>query len=459
MSLSNRELGIVAPEQHAGRLWQNRDYLLLWCGQAISTTGSTASELALPLLILSLTHSPVQAGLVGALHTVAILLANLPAGALVDRWNRKHTMMWCDSGRAIALASIPLALALGHLTTVQLYLAAVVEGTLAAFFDLAQAASIPRVVRKEQLPVTIAQQEVTAGVVTLLGPSLGGALYGLARSLPFLADAISYLASVCSLVFVRTPLQEMRSTLPGKLPMEIAAGMAWLWRHPVFRSIALLMGGLVFIDDGMRLIVIVLAQHQGASSLTIGLIFGLGGIGGIVGALLGAQVQRRLSFATVIIGAFWAFVVIWPLYALASSPFVIGAILACFWLVDEIYDVVQISYRRAQVPDALQGRVNSAYRVVIYSLIALANVLTGYLLQSVGPLWTIALFGACLVLLALGATLNAPVWNAGSQGRKGEEREQMKLAHGSSPPEGRPDQAPHNVALGEPGYADGQQLE
>jgi hypothetical protein len=183
MSLSNRELGFVAPEGHSGRLWQNRDYLLLWGGQAISATGSTASELALPLLILSLTHSPVQAGLVGALHTIAILFTTVPAGALVDRWNRKYTMLWCDAGRAVALASIPLALALGHLTAAQLYLVALIEGSLATFFELAQAASIPRVVRKEQLPAAIGQQEVTAGVVTLLGPSLGGMLYGLAQLL------------------------------------------------------------------------------------------------------------------------------------------------------------------------------------------------------------------------------------------------------------------------------------
>jgi predicted MFS family arabinose efflux permease len=159
----------------------------------------------------------------------------------------------------------------------------------------------------------------------------------------------------------------------------------------------------------------VLAQHQGASSFTTGLIFGMGGMGGIVGALLGAQIQHRLSFGTVIIGAFWAFALIWPLYALASSPFVIGGILACFWLVDEVYDVVQISYRRAQVPDALQGRVNSAYRLGIYSLLALGNVLTGFLLQSVGLNSTILLFAACLVLLALGATFNRQVWKAGIQ--------------------------------------------
>jgi len=81
---------------------------------------------------------------------------------------------------------------------------------------------------------------------------------------------------------------------------------------------------------------------------------------------------------------------------------------------------VQISYRRAQVPDALQGRVNSAYRVVIYSLIALGNVLTGYLLQSVGPNSTIVLFAVCLVLLALGAMFNQRVWKAESPGSRGE---------------------------------------
>src|SRR5690349_10261548 len=172
MSLSKNREGVPsASERHVSRLWRNRDYLLLWGGQAISTTGSAASELALPLLILSLTHSPVQAGLVGALRTVSMLLTNLPAGALVDRWNRKYTMMWCDAGRAVALASVPLALALGHLAAAQLYLVAAVEGVLATFFDLAQAAAIPRVVRKEQLSTAVAQQEVTAGVVTLLGPS------------------------------------------------------------------------------------------------------------------------------------------------------------------------------------------------------------------------------------------------------------------------------------------------
>src|SRR5215831_11349532 len=115
---------------HPLPLWRNPDYLLLWGGQSISDIGSRVSLLALPLLMLALTHSPAQAGLLGALRGLPNLLFGLPAGAFIDRWNRKRVMLFCDSGRALALGSIPLAYVLGHLTLAQLYLVSFIEGTL-----------------------------------------------------------------------------------------------------------------------------------------------------------------------------------------------------------------------------------------------------------------------------------------------------------------------------------------
>src|SRR5215475_7427112 len=97
-------------------LWRNRDYLLLWGGQAFSDIGGAVSELAFPLLVLSATHSPAQAGFVGALRALPAPLFSLLAGVLVDRWNRKRVMLVCEVGRALSLASIPVAYALGHLT-------------------------------------------------------------------------------------------------------------------------------------------------------------------------------------------------------------------------------------------------------------------------------------------------------------------------------------------------------
>src|SRR3954451_22401542 len=97
-------------------LWQNRDYLLLWCGQSISVLGSQVSQLAFPFLVLALTGSPAQAGFVAAGRSVPWLLFALPAGALVDRWDRKLVMIACSAGSAVALGSIAVSYALGVLT-------------------------------------------------------------------------------------------------------------------------------------------------------------------------------------------------------------------------------------------------------------------------------------------------------------------------------------------------------
>src|SRR5215469_1582573 len=139
MALSPRDAAPNAaqPSQSSASLWRNRDYLLLWVGQTLSDTGSAVSELAFPLLVLAVTHSAAQAGFVAALRALPALLLTLPAGALVDRWDRRHLMLACDAGRALALASIPTAYVFGWLSIWQLSAAAFGEGALAIIFDLA----------------------------------------------------------------------------------------------------------------------------------------------------------------------------------------------------------------------------------------------------------------------------------------------------------------------------------
>src|SRR6202165_6333045 len=126
------EAHVVAPKRIP--LWRNRDYMLLWSGQIVSSVGTRVSQLAFPLLVLALTHSPAQAGLIAALRGLPYALFILPAGALIDRWDRKRVMILSDTGRALALGSIPVAIVLGHLTIIQLAIVSLVEGTLVSFF-------------------------------------------------------------------------------------------------------------------------------------------------------------------------------------------------------------------------------------------------------------------------------------------------------------------------------------
>src|SRR5512138_3610351 len=154
-------------------LWHNRDYMWLWSGQVVSTLGSTASTILYPLLILSLTGSPEAAGVAGALRALPYLVLSLPVGALIDRWDRKAVMIRCDIGRALAVASIPVAIAFDALTVAQIYAVTLIEGSLFVFFNIAEVAALPRVVPAEQLPQATALNDAGFGIAHIVGPPMG----------------------------------------------------------------------------------------------------------------------------------------------------------------------------------------------------------------------------------------------------------------------------------------------
>lgn len=393
-------------------LWRNRNYMLLWGGQLLSNIGSQVSQIAFPLLVLAITASPAQAGIVGALRGLPFALLCLPAGALVDRWDRKRVMLLCDTGRALALASIPVALWLGALSFVQLCLVALVEGTLMTFFSLAEMACLPHVVPKEQLPDATAQNQAIDSTSWTLGPFLGGLLYGLGRAVPFLVDAISYVCSVLGLLFIRTRFQEERTEAPRQIWREIGEGVLWLWRDALLRFLALLAFSLIMPSIGFSLILITLAQSQQASSLVIGILFASGGVGSILGALLTAPLQRRFTFGQLTIGAAWIWAVSWLALAIAPNTFVLGIANAVSFIIVPIYLSSQFSYRLIVIPDHLQGRVQSVYRLLSYGCQPVGLALTGFLIQWLGPIWTVVVLFVPQGCIALVATLYRPLRDA-----------------------------------------------
>ncbi len=390
-------------------LWRNRDFLLLWLGQGLSSAGGEATTLALPLLVLALTGSPAQAGVVVALNKVAGLLLTLPAGALIDRVDRKRLMLGCDAVRALAVASIPGALLLGHLTMLQLDLFALITGACAACFSIANIACLPRVVSREQLADAVARREASEGVVTLLGPPLGGALYAASRALPFAADAVSYTASLAGLALIRTPFQGERETPGRSLLHDLREGLAWVWRQRLVRFMALVYGAFGLLFSGSPLCVIVLAQRRGASPAMIGVIFGLGGVGGVLGAVIAPYVRQRVPFGRLIPLLHWGYALLWPLYALVPTPLLIGIVEAATLTNDQVYDVTWPSYRMALIPDALQGRVTGALRLAPALTQPIGLLLTGELIQRIGPAATLYALSAGIALLALAVTLNPVV--------------------------------------------------
>jgi MFS family permease len=405
------------PAQKAQRfpsLWRNRDFMLLWSGQLISMIGSQVSQLAFPLLVLAITRSPAQAGIAGALRGLPFALLCLPAGALVDRWDRKRVMLLCDSGRALALGSVPVALWLNHLSFLHLCLVALTEGTLMTFFSLAEIACLPHVVPKEQLPAATAQNQAIDSTSWTLGPFLGGFLYGLGRSVPFLLDAISYVCSVLGILFIRARFQEERSGEPRRIWQEIGEGLLWLWRAPLLRFLAILAFGLVMPSIGFTLILIVLAQRLHASSLMIGILFASGGVGSILGAFLTNPLQKRFTFGQVTIGSAWVWAISWLALAIAPNLLILGIANAVSFIIVPIYLSVQYSYRLLAIPDHLQGRVQSVYRLLSFGSQPLGMALTGFLIQWIGPTWAVVVLFVPQGLIALAATFYRPLREAPS---------------------------------------------
>jgi MFS family permease len=398
--------------KQGGSFWRNHDFLLLWSGQVVSTLGSSVSALALPLLVLTLVHSPVQAGLVAAIQMIPYLLFSLPVGALIDRWNRKLVMISCDLVRWLVLGSVPLAFVLGHLTVAQLYLVAFIEGTARVLFELAQISSLPRVVHPTHVPRAYAMSEITTYLASLLGPNLAALVISLARTtiigavLAYLIDSISYLISALSLRSIRASFQMERvSEQKRSLWKEIAEGLRFLWHQRLLRILALLTMSINFFQAGIRLDIIVLVRDQlHLNTLLLGVILSADGVGGLVGGLIAPWLNERLRFGWIIIGSMLVWTFAMTVAALATSviPLMIGqGLMGLIW---PIYSVAVVSYRLSLAPDELQGRVNSSFRLLTYGIESIGAAVGGVLLVFIGARLALGLVAIGLALSTIAAS-------------------------------------------------------
>lgn len=386
--------------------------MALWIGQVVSTVGMRASALAYPLLVLALTHSPFKAGLAGSAQSVPFLLLYLPAGALVDRWDRKRVMLWADGARALLAASIVVALALGQVTFPQVLLVVFLDGSFFVFFQLAESAALPHIVPREQLPTAWAQNQARELGAELAGQPLGGALFAVSHLLPFAADGISYLLSFISLLFVRPSLQHHRDNARRNLFAEVAEGMTWLWHQPLLRIMVILIGATNLVLNALPLAMIVRARQLGAGAGLIGILLGLSGAAAIAGAVVAPWLQRRIRARFIVMGSLWGWAITTLVLVWMPSPLALGAAVAAGALAGPAFNVVAGSYRYALAPDRLQARTVSSARLIAWGTIPLASLLAGGLLQATGTRPTLLILGAMMVVVASAATAYRVVRNA-----------------------------------------------
>jgi Transmembrane secretion effector len=416
--------GGPGPREPASRepvpLRRNRDFQLLWGGQAVSLLGSQTSKIAYPLLVLAMTGSPAKAGIAGFAAMLGYLLFPLPAGGLADRHDRKRIMICCDAIRLLAVGSIAVAGWAAHITYVQVLVAGFVEGSATVFFGLAQRAALPMLVHASQRSVAVGQNEARQNAAQLAGPALGGALFGLSWAAPFAADAFSYLASLATLPFIKAPMQAASAprTSPGPrgapgLRAELGEGLAWTWRQPFLRYSAFFAAFVNILLQVLALGLIVLARHDGASPAQIGVIVGCMGAGGLAGAFAAPWFQRRIPAGVTITGCMWAWAVLLALIVLVRAPLWLCPVVALIGFVGPSWNVSVQTYRMQITPNELLGRTSSVAVQIAWGVIPLGSLLAGFLLQALSPSAAMAVVDAGMAVTAVAATALAPVRGAG----------------------------------------------
>ncbi len=306
-------------------LRRNRDFVLLQAGQLLSSFGSSLSSIAYPLLTLAVTHSPAKAGYVSAMLFAPMLVFGLAAGIAADRFDRRRLMIASDVIGAAALATLGWAVIAGYASLGLILVVAFVDSMSGVFFRAAQSGAFRAVVPLPQIAAAASIVQARLSTVRLGAPPLGGALFGAARSVPFIADAASYAFSTCSLLLMRTRFQESRERDPAPLRRQLAEGVSVFIRIPFLRTTLLMIAVSNFTVTGMELAMIVLAKRAGLPGAAIGGLVALTGAATLLGSLASPLLRRALPMRRILLGEYWAAFgyiafLLWPnVYVLAAA--------------------------------------------------------------------------------------------------------------------------------------------
>jgi hypothetical protein len=317
-------------------------------------------------------------------------------------------MIAADVVSAAAVGTLGAAALAGDVRFWLICVVAFVDASAAVFFRAGMSGAFRSVVPLAQLPAAASVTQARAAAVRLGAPPLGGALFALARALPFLADAASYVFSTASLLAMRTRFQEERERDAATVRTQLAEGLSFLSHVPFLRTTMLMIAASNLSTTGVQLAVIVLAKRDGLPGAAIGGFVALVGATTLVGSLLSPLLRRIFSLRAILLSEFWAAVayvpfLIWPSVYVLAAAFAVQAF--CF----PNTDAAVAAYWYALTPDRLVGRVMSVSNTLRVLAVPLGPLAAGLLLSSVSARATIAAFAAWTAAAGVVGTFSSSI--------------------------------------------------
>lgn len=364
--------------------------MLLWSGQTISEMGSAVTQIALPLVaVLLLDASTFEVGLLAAAGTAAFVLIALPAGSIVDSRPKRSVMIVCNVLRLVVVGSVPAAAAFGVLTMAQLYAVALAAGVCTVFFDVAYQSYVPSLIAADDLMDANGKLGTTQAFAQLGGPSLGGGLVGLFGAAgAMVADALSYVVSVLSILGIAKREEPPARPVDEPLRRRITGGLRFVLGHPVLRQVVACTGTAnLFSGMSWSLAIVFLVRELHVKPALTGLVMAAAAVGGIAGGALAGRLAKKIGSAriiwvsTLVFGAPQTIVAAaWPGWGVLLAP--LGWAIGYF--ASMVYNIAQLSYRQSVTPPELMGRMNAAVRWVVWGTLPLGGVLGGLLGTLIG---------------------------------------------------------------------------
>lgn len=400
----------AAPDQPSpthGPLLRDRRFVLFWASQSLSMVGSQVGYLAIPLVaVLILGAGAFQTGLLTASSRLPFLVFGLLVGVLADRYRRRPIMIWTYLVRALVLLWIPVAAALDMLTLVQLYLVAFTIGSLTLLSDIAAQSFLPSLAAPQRIIEANSKLEVSRSSTDMVGPSVaGGLIQAVTAPFALLLDVVVYL--VATVLLVVTPIREQlpaRDTARSSMLPQIREGLSFVLRHRLLRWNALT-SALSNLFTNILLAILVLYAVRGLdlNPGAIGVIFGIGSAGALVGAASGRRLATRYGMGPALIFSNSVIASGAILMSLANG----SAILRLVWTTAAYTvfcfgypacNVAVISLRQVLAPAHLLGRVNATMRFLTWGTMPIGAFVGGVLGSSAGLRPTMMTAGVGLLL-------------------------------------------------------------
>lgn len=401
-----------------GSLWRDGNFLTMWTGQALSQFGAQIAELAIPVLaVLLLNATEFEVGVLTAAQVAAFLLVGLPAGAWIDRMRKRHVMIWADAVRAVALGTVPLLWTSGALQIWHLNAVALIIGVATVFFDVSYQSIIPSLVQSRQIAEANGKLEATHQLAGLAGPAAGGWLIGVVTA-PFaiLVTAATYIASFVALLFTRDNEPPRAPEDHAPILREIGEGLRWVFGNRLLRRIVATTAlGNLFGTMSMTLFPIFVLRELGISPESLGVIFSLGALGGLLGAVVTPRLIAKIGEGRAIpVGAigFSVAPLLLPVAALVPQiayPFlVVQGFIMSFTIL--LYNITQVTFRQRITPPRLLGRMNASIRFCVWGVMPIGALAAGALGTWIGVVPTLWI-AAILELFAGAFVIIGPFWS------------------------------------------------